>query len=358
MKKFFKTVAIGLLVLSSFSANNVSASNEVNYTEHEQLIESFIYTFDHEEVEATFFKKLKDVFGNESFLLFNLSNGGYAVITKENMAISEISPRSLNDFVNINDISYYLGAGRLLTESEFSATMISTVNSNNATAESIDSIMKNTESILNENPLEFIETKSGTGDYVLTKPINGTEYGISSSHTLIRDFAKEKWENNSTNFGDLVYFFNGICGSIAASMLITFYDYEYDDNLIDEEYSHMNSNYPYWIVSQMVDYVDGSFSGALATEIVTGINNFIEDNCGSQYTATYTYAVNTVKSKLKDEYPVIVNTGFDENPYGLHYMLAFSYVSNSEELWYHAADNHGHLAWVNDAWAEFFVYLK
>ncbi|WP_373129283.1 hypothetical protein [Dielma fastidiosa] len=355
MKILMKKVAIASIALLMCGFMPASAK-ATDYSIHEQLIESFISTLDETEVSASFVKELYDINGNRSFALFTTSNDGYAVLAIENMAISEISEGNIYDMYNIDEVEYYIGLRGFMTSDEYNQ-FISQTYSDETQNVYID-IVNATDSILSDE--NHYANPNAKGEPVLDKPITGTEIGVRATSAVIKSFTKSEWKNTDKNFGDLMTPFLGVCGSISSSMLMTYYDNAIED-ILDSPYAYTNSKYPYWIVSQVVPYIDGIFPGANMVEVANGINDFLYDNSSTSLSATVSNKTQAGLDSLDNKKPCVIYVtgthGFG-NPYGLHYVLGFSYVDNGDELWFHVADNWGNLAWVDIRWSSGFIYLN
>lgn len=358
MKKAFKKILVLALVLNIGSYNVVRANDQ--YEIHEAIVESFIQTFDNNTVDVHFVKELYDVNGNLSFALFTTdSNSNYAVMTIDGMAISEVSEGNIYSLCNVDEVEYYLGAHSFLTKSEYNEFLISTCEDSESENE-LATLVDATNAILNIETSAIVSYANDDGT-ITVKPITGSETGISYNNAVIKSFASNEWINNSSNFGDLVIYFNGVCGSIASSMLLTYFNEEITP-IFDSEFSYKSTLYPYQIMTKVVPLIDGLASGAGIVKVVSGINKFL--NKYSDYDNDL-YAVETINrsdivKELNAKRPIIifVANGGSANPYGSHYVLGFSYVANTSEQWFHVADNWGHLAWVNNTWTHAFAYFS
>ncbi|WP_373127785.1 hypothetical protein [Dielma fastidiosa] len=360
MKKTFKKMLALALILNIGSYSIVRANDQ--YEIHEAIIESFILSVDNGVADVHFVKELYDVKGNLSFVLFTTDNNtNYAVMTIDGMAISEVSEGNIYNLCNVDEVQYYLGPHSFLTQSEYNEFLVSTYEDSESENE-LATLVDATDAILNvvTSAISSYITIP-TGDPITVKPITGSETGISYNNSVIQSFKSEYWENSKANFGDLISNFDGVCGSIASSMLLTYFNEEII-SIFDSDYSYSSSKYPHQIMQKVVPLIDGIKSGATIGEVKSGIKEFLyvySDYSNDLYVKDTTNR-STVVKELNAKRPIVIYVadGGSANPYGLHYVLGFSYVGNTSEQWFHVADNWKNLAWVNNLWAHAFVYFS
>lgn len=151
MRKFYKVM---LMVLLSFAIGTTTCYAEDDYNIN--LIRSFIYTFDGLDLEVNYIRDLKDINNNVSFSLYQVDENGYAILTKNNSNIVEIS---YGNFPG-DDKMYYVGAG------DFKISLIDYANNQLMTVEDNysndnENIIQATEAILNEKVVFQYDNSTG-----------------------------------------------------------------------------------------------------------------------------------------------------------------------------------------------------
>ena len=364
-KKLWKSLlCLGLFVTLS---PNLTYSNELD--PYEQFIESFVYTIDDEIVDAELIKPLKDIQGEESFLLYKINETGYSVIAKNNMNISELYVSSHMEDSYFNDKNYYISPGVFYTDEEYSSFLIApaSVSSNdesNSVSDLIDIQNELTEAELN---IEYLPSIQPLASVVLTKPseLSGAaEYGIADSR--MTPYKNNEWRN-STNYGyDYQYLGQGICGTISTSVALSYLDRYINSNMIvNAPYSFGNPKFAEWLILFLKNVIEPPLPGAFADDIVYGINSFRGTAycglSGSTLAPQTTSSQSVYTSNIRAGYPIILylNGGASQgNPYGYHWVAAYRYSSLGSTIWFKVADNWGNLAWVNRIWASSGVYFS
>lgn len=344
-------------------------SIQSDYHAIEKMIESFVYTFDNEIVDASFSKFLLDQNGNQTFGLFILDTGGYAVVVFENQMISELIVHA-NNTSFLDNAVYYLGPGSFFSNDEF------TLNENNQQLNTVDVSLYSSllsaspiDKILSEENPNFIYSESPYQlrmSPVIAKPsviVGGTEIGIIDSR--MAEYKKEEWQNDNDVGKDYLYLGQGICGTIATSIALSYIDKYVNSNVIvNAPYVFPSFNYANWLIMKLKYIIEPPVPGSFASDIINGITWFYgtanSNVSGTTLAPISSISESTYKSNIQAGYPVIMYLDIysqDVAPYGLHWVTAYRYVDYNGALWFKAADTWGNLAWINRNWIGQVVYF-
>lgn len=371
--KILKSLFVFLFFLSLARPINAITDNNVNLN-IEDMLESFVYTFDNEVIDATFLKNLKDVNGNESFGLFEFNTGGYAVVSINNHLISELVVNA-NDISFIGDSSYYLGPGYIVNDVEYQSLMMNhePISYFRSIDNGLNGVYTSTNKLLSEENPNFIydnSIKDTRMSVITTKPsiiVGGTEVGIADSR--MTEFTKVEWQNNNTGGKNYLfdYFGNkyGICGTISTSVALTYIDkYKNSNVIVNSPYTFPSYNYAVWLIMKLKNMIEPPLPGSFASDIINGITWFYSTSnsniTGTTLAPISSTSESTYKSNISTGYPIIMYLDVinqDLSPYGLHWVTAYRYVDYNGALWFKAADNWGNLAWINRNWIGNVVYF-
>ena len=137
----------------------------------------------------------------------------------------------------------------------------------------------------------------------------------------------------SRNFANYSYNFNGICGSISASIILQYYDDYLDDSILpinceNNEINTLNRIMPY------IDHIDNfnEQGGSNVYDMYNGLNSYMSDYNVTSKTFSYeTYNTNTFKSCINSNIPVIID--LDNHPiYGEHWVVGYGYYTNQRKV--------------------------
>ena len=181
-----------------------------------------------------------------------------------------------------------------------------------------------------------------------------------------------KWWVNDTKYFSILNHNVGICGTVSASALISYYDDYIDDRYVPANIRPRSSIHPgssnsqYALISSLFEYVDKNRIGVLPWELRDGINNW-----RSQYSTNTLYqnrAISTVfatpsliMSKIDSNRPILVGLlKVYGSPYGDHWVMAYQYKHyHSTWIEYKVVDNHGNYTVViNSSWTMGTVRLN
>lgn len=309
------------------------------------LIRSFIYTFDGLDLEVNYIRDLKDINNNVSFSLYQVDENGYAILTKNNSNIVEIS---YGNFPG-DDKMYYVGAG------DFKISLIDYANNQLMTVEDNysndnENIIQATEAILNEKVVFQYDNSTGIS-LLSTRPYpskpsvisGGVEVGITDSNMDI--FNGSVW----INYGNQ-------CGAYAAAVMITYMDKYHGGKYFKESGSYSSGA----IIERLKEDITGMSS---ANTLVYAMNRiFLEDYPSGGKHGTVTSSETTYKNKIANSYPVcLLLQSTKQSPYGNHWVCAYKYVDYNGALWFKAHDNwagNNHRGWINRNWIYNGVYTN
>jgi hypothetical protein len=391
MKKII-IFGIALLIVFTIPVQRsfaVSLENELNnklrFEKIDEIIESFVFTYDNAIVDAIYETTLKDVFGSKSFGLFRIEDKGYAVVTLTNMSIVEINVDGQNSSAFLASTKYYLGPNIFMSTDDFNillneeqSTMSSQLIDPLTNRVSLDAVRETTRKILAEqNDFIFL---SNEGDNlvsinmspIIVKPaiiVGGSEVGQYSDSSMAL-FKNEEWHND--NDGSKDYLFNflgfefGICGTISTAMALTVLDkYKNTSIIVNQPYQYPDPNYAEWLIMLLKPKIEPPLPGSFGSDIISGINWFYSSNYSSRispyFTPVETSSESIYMTSIQNGIPTILYLDVvDSNlsPYGLHWVMAYKYVNYNGALWFKAADNWGNLAWINRNWIGSAVYFK
>lgn len=338
-KKIIRSLLVLGIILSNI--NIVFAQDDINNTNNIDMIRSFIYTFDDRIEDVSFSRYLKDIYGNDSFILYQVGDNGYAVTTKETGNIIEVS---YDNFPSSNCI-YYVGAG------DFVDNIINTITLD-SNADEMESIKESTDKILSEEPITF-QYENSTDNNIATigRPYRstpkyvkgGTIVGISDSQMNI--FNGKNWINTTKQ-----------CGAYAAAVMITYMDKYHGGKYFKESGSYASGN----VIDRLKKNITGT---STASQLVYAINTvFLEDYPKGGKHGIVTTSESTYKSKIKSKYPVcLLLLTVKQSGYGDHWVCAYQYIAYNGALWFKVHDNwsgNDHRGWVNPNWIYKGVYTN
>lgn len=312
-----------------------------------------------------------DINGNESFGLFLLDSGGYAVVVLENQVISELV-LEVKDLSTLESAQYYLGPGFFLSSDDFESKL--STKRVLSTSEEHDKVNIATEKILSASNPNFVfdnPTLQNRMNPIVLKPniiAGGIEIGISDSR--MTEYKKLEWQNNNTGGKDYLFKFlggeYGICGTISTAIALTYIDQYINSNtVVNAPYSFPSKEYASWLILKLKNQIEPPLPGSFATDIINGIKWFYSTSTSNISGSTLTPRKSTDEyvymNNIKEGYPVIMylsTLNANLSPYGLHWVTAYRYVDYNNMLWFKAADNWGNLAWINRNWIDCIVYFS
>lgn len=349
LKKISKKIALITLccAFTLLNLNSVSANNTFSNEDYEKAVSSFIYTFeDLKTPKVSFNRVLKDVNDDESFVLLNVGENGYAVVAKDSDMILEIKEGSREEL--IGEKEYYICAETFLSEDEY-------IKEKNMRTDVFSDVRLRLNEInkIKANNFEYENSKALFNDPVIDvmpdQLKGGKRVGINESSMEM--FAKKSgpWFNST-----------GICGSIAAATMVTYLDGHVNSNFIKQPYSLTSDDHARWIINLFIPEIENHGIGSTAGSVASGIQRACyKVNNKSTVVGFTTSSESTIKSKLGNGYPVVLELpGYKNDVYGgSHMVCAFAYVDYNGYLWFHATDNWGNMAWINRNWLGKGIYL-
>jgi hypothetical protein len=329
--------------------------------------------------------QLYDIDNQPSYVLVVFNTGGYAVLSKETLIPSEYVMESAKipyaDVPN-EKIKVYLGPYNYFMANEVDSNRFekdSIVYSINE--ETIVEIKQRNNLFLSISREKYYESDMDSLSYLnidstpIWKGIH-QHYFIrySGNSFYINNIPVEtsKWWVNDTKYFSILNHNVGICGTVSASALISYYDDYIDDGYVPANIRPRSSIHPgssnsqYALISSLFEYVDKNRIGVLPWELRDGINNW-----RSQYSTNTLYqnrAISTVfatpsliMSKIDSNRPILVGLlKVYGSPYGDHWVMAYQYKHyHSTWIEYKVVDNHGNYTVViNSSWTMGTVRLN
>jgi len=375
-----KTIIVFLMIIISYNHFDVHLKaysgenqNQLTTLNIEELVESFILTFDDQTVDAKYVKTLRDVFDNDTFALLSLDNIGYAVVVINNMNIVEINTNDNICSGNTSNIVYYLGPELFFDKIEYESLILS---ESSSIIYRLDSIRESTKRLINEeNYFQDLATQNAglsSASPVIIKPsiiIGGSEISQYSDSTM-SIFKNEEWHNDNNYGKDYLFdFFGreyGICGTISTAMALTVLDkYKNESIIIHSPYQFPDPKYAEWLIMLLKPKIEPPLPGSFGSDIIRSINWFYNSiysvRISPYYTPIETTSESIYKTSILNGIPLIMYLDVIDNtinPYGLHWVMAYKYVEYNNALWFKAADNWGNLSWINRNWIGSAVYFK
>ncbi len=330
----------------------LALESEMTEKDYENIVSSFIYSFDNIEEKVTFHKFLRDIDNVEAYALLDIGSEGYAVVAKDSDLILEI--RFQTSVQDIQDKEFYISAGCFINKND-----LKKLKSDTKKQDKINELRDKNKKIKKEKKRKFeykAISRGTTGSVVLNKPSQlngGTEVGVSDSRMTL--YQKAAWRNNSQ------YSRDGVCGSIAAATMVTYHDMYVSSSYINQPYNCSTDDHAKWIINHFKKYCEVlSNGGSTPYSVANGITRalYALDNKSSKV-GNQTSSESTIKSKIKAGRPVVLELpSVKPNPYGAHMVCAYKYVDYNGYLWFKASDNWGNLAWINRNWVGQGIYLN
>lgn len=94
----------------------LALESEMTEKDYENIVSSFIYSFDNIEEKVTFHKFLRDIDNVEAYALLDIGSEGYAVVAKDSDLILEI--RFQTSVQDIQDKEFYISAGCFINKND------------------------------------------------------------------------------------------------------------------------------------------------------------------------------------------------------------------------------------------------
>lgn len=317
------------IITFSFLTNvfpiNLTTDNLLNISNEEltELIERTIYYYQDESVEVGSLKILYDINNQPNYVLAEFREMGYAIFTLTNYAMSECNLDALSPYSNASkDFLFYYGPSNY-----YESNSISFVGNNNTMLNSNVDIA----GIEDANSLMLSVTNPILSYYDIDSPedlpINADDLqvewdGVSSSTMQAYNWGQPSVLANYTS--------NGICGTVASSILLAYYD-DYVENLIvpDPVRLQFSTNSQFLIETMWynIDFLHPN--GTVATDLTSGINNFF--NIYQQafgyhyYSAYYSLLISGAQNFLVNNEPVVLGllTAYG-SLYGNHWVTAYA----------------------------------
>ena len=319
---------------------------------------------------------LYDIDGMPTYVITTFSDGGYAIVTRENKVISEYSlylDSPYSSFTGSNLI--YGGYGN------YFSTEVLTYSLDDSEFEIIQSAntkMLNQENTVSQrDSLEILSDSyevDGKPPFIDSDDLNVGWVGIDQN-----TMARYNWPHIREYVGQT----NGICGTVTSTMLLAYYDDYVDNTIVPNVLRVQNSPAPemlYEVMWYNIDFLHPD--GTMPYDLVVGINNTLttySDYGVNGYTARYDTVPTMIKAQdfLRQSKPVIMGT-LDAlgSPYKDHWVLAYAYSTDVLNSYYKVIDTwvgykfdsnsgvdyplisaNSH-AVINKAWTSSFVYIE
>lgn len=304
-------------------------------------------------------KDLNDINNEQNYKFIKL-NIGYAIITN-NGSISEYQVES-------NDIPYtfkmknniYAGA---LNYYEGSIDVAKSITSSSV----IEELKTKNDKLINRVP---VESKRENIQKTTMSSTAYTWYGVKDMERFAK-YANYAWINNRRNFPKISDFpENGICGTIVASTLVSYYDDYVDNDYVPSYIRAEHAPRPGNLIYTMYNYIDKKHKmGTLPPMVGDGLENFINIHSVSLYDkqkrirTTILDTLNPIKEATKHNRPLAVGLlRILGSKYKNHWVVAYRYGDNGRSDWLKfikCVDNHGKYGInIDVSWSKGTVTIK
>ncbi len=356
LKKTKSNIILRIVVIFSICISSIcsvcATENKMTKSYYEDVVLSFIYTFDKCVDDVKFNKYINDIEDEESYVLLDVGESGYAVVAKDSDMILEIRYQLPDNDIKTKDI--YIGAGTFIDKQELKEIKL-----DEKSQDKLSALKNKNKQIKQEKSKKFKYnsiSRDTSGSVVLNKPLQlsgGTEIGISDSRMTL--YQGNAWRNDSQYSSD------GICGSIATATMVTYHDIYVSSSYINQPYGCTTDNHARWIINHFKEYCEVlSNGGSTPYSVANGITRALYAlNNQSSVVGHQTSSESTIKNKIGVNRPVVLELpSIKPNPYGAHMVCAYKYVDYDGYLWYKASDNWGNLAWINRNWVGQCIYIN
>lgn len=328
-----KTRKVSSIILSSIlvliMGVNVLAEGNINIPDHKFSIE--------EEYVELFLKEmgnpstvsmpvtLSNIKGEQEAVCFTIDNGGYIIINTNDLSISELSFKASTPFKKSTEKYVYNGP---LQYYEVSNGEYKSLTTNN---------------LYNEKSFEVIYTKEKVDKIKILDDKKVANIVSSSS---------QKSGGTTVYLSDSLltwYVSGGLCGPISGAICMMYYN----DN-VSTAYVAAGDEVESKLINIMNTYMDVDGNGSTnTTEVVNGLNDFLDDrSVSTNVYSTSSFSFTTVKSKINNDRPVIVDT--DNSPiFREHWIIAHGYYDSLSDDFIIVNNGWGD----NDVWVATDGYL-
>ena len=344
MKKILLSVLTFCLTCCMVLIQSINASTDLTDSYLNAIKEQVCLLSEEIEMSKLNFKDyriLLDIENNESYALIVTDNNGYIISGIKNKTVSEYSLiENSNPYKNnMNDTLLYYGPMNYLFKSNGSIVDIysnqiisSNLRMNNVTDNNIENLKKlNTEFLDNCEPVS-LKTRA-SGSWVRAPASRFSRYNGSS------------WRNKSS-----------VCGPIAASIMMAYFDDYVGYDVIPDNVRKQNSSSPGTLITKMVAETPLATS-TIPSTVATGIRGFISKYSPNKYikaTSMSTNPFSTVKSNCTSNRPVCVGllNSFGSE-YGNHWVTAYQCKETGVYVgYYKCIDNWGNYSIeITSSWA-------
>ena len=359
MKKLFKmllSISLFLIIPTPIKAIQIDEDIPVDTV---NFVVSKIENYENVDLKLDSTKVLYDVELNPSYLFLKFDNG-YAIVSKEHGIIAEycLDTESIPYSESTNgDILVYAGP---LNYVILPNTKTALMSANNP--------LSNVSPELIEKNKEFLSIEGSTVTPLATT--SSSYIGLPSSQ--FTKYYKGKWHNSTTNYPPSQgYPSNGLCGTLAVSALLAYYDDYINNNIVPTPMRAQGSESPGTLITTVFKYIDKlHMNGTIPENLYTGINTFLDSHASSvasSYRPVF-YNLSTL-NKAKEiigtkQRPMCIGltklAGYSSN----HWVLAYAYQINpSADDLYKCVNNAGSSGAsynynVHVSWTCGYVYLK
>lgn len=287
------------------------------------------------------YKILLDIENNESYALIITDNNGYIISGIKNETVSEYSLiENSNPYKNnMNDTLLYYSPMNYLFKSNGSIVDIYT---NQIISSNLHMTNTNDKDIENLKKLN-IEFLDNCVSIPLKIRASGSWVGAAASR--FSRYNGSSWRNTSN-----------VCGPIAASTMMAYFDDYVGYDVIPDNVRKQNSSSPGSLITKMVAETPFATS-TIPSTVATGIRGFISKYSPNKYikaTSMSTNPFSTVKSNCISNRPICVGllSSFGSS-YGNHWVTAYQYKETGVYVgYYKCIDNWGNYTKeITSSWA-------
>lgn len=292
MKKYKKLIVfcITILLLSGFSP--LKNNDLIDFKD----VISTISELEGISLNITSIKDMKDIQGESNYFFIKM-NKGYAIITKEKV----ISEYSLDE----DSIPYDDDEEELVYAGPYNYYSNKTqINQSMISKESFNKVVNQNNKVTSEINLNLNLQLS---DEMLTQSL--TWVGLHEFR--FEKYGTRQWINNNSNFpASQGYPIGGICGTIAAATLLSYYDDYINDKYVPSYIQPRHITGPSSLITSLYPYIDKGKNGTIPTDIRVGITKWM----GSQNIPMYVGEVESTllgtssiaKSRINNSRPILV----------------------------------------------------
>ncbi|HAO60686.1 MAG TPA: hypothetical protein DCQ90_01810 [Erysipelotrichaceae bacterium] len=360
------TLASSLFLTSTITVFATSEGAIIDSSEISEIsrdVINQIVSLESRKIAVKDYSLLYDVSDNPSYVLLTFTEGGYAIVSRSNslIAIYDLDSKHA-PYEELPKTSKKVFGGPLNYFSVNSKGQLVETNTGSIYAKNqITTAMRNMNSdFLNQAKSIQLVTVESEIVYAAT----ASWVGIPSSR--VSRYSTGMWINSTTNYpASQGYPVLGICGTIAAAIMLAYFDDYIDNNYVPSTIRIVNSSTPGSLITTLYNYIDKGKNGTFPWDVSSGVNSWmmayspIYNLSHRSWYSTFTFSL--AKDDISNMRPVAI--GLLEmlgSTYEDHWVTAYQFQENGifSTSYYKVVDNHGsYTATIHVNWTSGIVGL-